>query len=79
MNAEPHRDDVRDPLLAAGWNENADDCMVAPNGALWVETNDALDSGLGAPDKAWTVFFGSGVPAAVIVAAAKAAAEAGAA
>lgn len=70
---EPYRDDVRELLEAAGWRENAEGFMIAENGALWTEANEALNSGLDAPDKAWTVAFDSGVPAGVIVAAALAA------
>lgn len=70
---EPYRDDVREPLVAAGWWENADGFMITDNGALWTEVSVALDSGLDAPDKAWTLAFDSGVPAGVIVAAALAA------
>ncbi|MEY9995801.1 hypothetical protein ABIE67_007833 [Streptomyces sp. V4I8] len=43
---------------------------MAPNGAVWVETNDELDSGIDAPDNSWSVAFDSTVPAVVIVAAA---------
>ena len=71
---ELYRDDVREPLEAAGWHETAEDCVVAPNGALWTEMTPALDSGIDAPDKAWSVAFDSNVPAPIIVAAALAAA-----
>jgi hypothetical protein len=70
---EPYRDDVRTPLHAAGWRETAETTVVAPNGALWAETNNALDSGIDAPDRTWSVSFDSNVPAGVIVAAALAA------
>lgn len=70
---EPYRDDVREPLEAAGWRENDEGHVVAPNGALWTETNAALDSGVDAPDKAWSVELTHDVPAAVVVAAALAA------
>jgi hypothetical protein len=39
----PYRDDVREALEAAGWNEAAGDLVVAKNGALWTETNTSLD------------------------------------
>lgn len=71
--AEPYRDDVRESLDAAGWRETEEGCVVAPNGALWTETNDKLDSGVDAPDKAWSVSFDSGVPGPAIVAVALAA------
>lgn len=71
--AEPYRDDVRDPLQAAGWRETTEGFVIAENGALWTETNDCLDSGLGAPDNSWTVAFDSGVPGSVVAAAALAA------
>lgn len=64
---ELYRDDVREALEAAGWREDSRGHVVAPNGALWVETNDALDSGIDAPDKSWSVAFDSGVPAVVVV------------
>jgi len=70
---EPYRDDVREALERAGWRENAEGHVVAGNGALWAETNTALDSGIDAPDKSWTVTFDRGVPGPVIVAAALAA------
>ncbi|MFJ2961236.1 hypothetical protein ACIPIC_02865 [Streptomyces collinus] len=72
---ELYREDVREALAKAGWREDSRGQLVAPNGALWVETNDALDSGIDAPDKSWSVAFDSDVPAVVIVAAALAAAE----
>ena len=65
---DTYRDDVREILEAEGWRETADDTVVADNGALWTETNDALDSGVDAPDKSWSVAFDSGVPASVIAA-----------
>ncbi len=61
--------------MAAGWREDSRGQLVAANGALWVETNDALDSGIDAPDKSWSVAFDSGVPAVIIVAAALAAGQ----
>jgi hypothetical protein len=70
---DPYRDDVREVLGASGWRENAEGCVVAPNGALWTETNDALDSGVDAPGKAWSVSLDSSVPASVIAATALAA------
>ncbi|MFC5217276.1 hypothetical protein [Streptomyces coerulescens] len=78
-NTEPerYRDDVRTPLLAAGWVETAAGSLVADNGAFWAETNDSLDSGVDSPDKAWSVLFGSDVPAPVIVAVATVAAKGG--
>jgi hypothetical protein len=64
-----YRDDVREELEAAGWHESAGGgWLIAPNGALWSETNESLDSGVDAPDKSWSVAFDSGVPAAAIVA-----------
>lgn len=63
-----YRDDVREILEAHGWRETAEDCVVAENGALWTETNTALDSGVDASDKAWSVSFDSDVPASVIAA-----------
>ena len=65
---EPYRDDVRVLLEAEGWRETAEDCVVADNGALWTETNLALDSGVDAPDKSWSVSFDNNVPACVIAA-----------
>lgn len=73
---EPYRDDVRELLLAEGWTENAQGHVIAANGTLWTETNEALDSGIDAPDKAWSVAFDSGVPAVIIAGAALAAAPA---
>jgi hypothetical protein len=73
-----YRDDVRDALARAGWHEDSRGQCVAPNGAVWVETNDELDSGIDAPDRSWSVAFDSAVPAVVIVAAALAAAGQGA-
>lgn len=70
-----YRDDVRDALTRAGWTENRDGCLVAPNGALWTETNDCLDSQLGGPGKGWSIAFDSGVPAVAIVSACLAAAK----
>ncbi|WP_432051769.1 hypothetical protein [Streptomyces xiamenensis] len=68
-----YRDDVREGLAAAGWRENTEGHMVALSGALWTETNEALDSGLDGR-AGWTVAFDSDVPADVIVAASVAAA-----
>lgn len=68
--AEPYRDDVREALEHAGWRETAEGHVVAENGALWTETNSALDSGIDAPDRAWGISFDSNVPGPVIVAAA---------
>jgi hypothetical protein len=65
---EPYRDDVREELEAAGWRETAEGWVVAPNGALWTELNEVLDSGVDAPDKSWSVHFDIDVPAAAIVA-----------
>ncbi|MEV8548377.1 hypothetical protein AB0L04_00780 [Streptomyces glaucescens] len=73
LDDEGYRDDVRALLDEAGWRETAENCVVAENGALWSETNDCLDSGIDAPDKAWSVAFDSNVPASVIAAAALAA------
>lgn len=70
-----YRDDVRDALTRAGWTENRDGCLVAPNGALWTETNDCLDSQLGGPGKGWSIAFDSGVSAVAIVSACLAAAK----
>lgn len=69
-----YRDDVREILEAEGWQETAEGCVVAPNGALWAETNTALDSGIDAPDKTWSVAFDNNVPAPVIATAALSAA-----
>jgi hypothetical protein len=65
---DQYRDDVRELLDAEGWCETAENTVVADNGALWAETSDALDSGVDAPDKSWSVAFDSNVPANVIAA-----------
>ncbi|MDX3165883.1 hypothetical protein PV516_19035 [Streptomyces scabiei] len=70
---EPYRDDVREALEAVGWRETAEGGVAAPNGALWTETNDVLDSGVDAPDKTWSVAFDSNVPTLIIAATALAA------
>ncbi|MEV6547943.1 hypothetical protein AB0M57_04445 [Streptomyces sp. NPDC051597] len=62
------RDDVRGILEAEGWHETAENTVVAPNGALWTETNATRDSGVDAPDKAWSVAFNGDVPASAIAA-----------
>jgi hypothetical protein len=60
-------------LLRRGWAEGRDGCL-RKNGALWVATNDAGDSGLDGPGGKWSVAFDNGVPARVIVATCEAAA-----
>lgn len=62
-----YRDDIRDQLRTHGWKENDEGCMVK-NGALWTEINEALESGVDAPGKAYIISFDKNVPAAVIVA-----------
>lgn len=70
---ELYRDDVRDVLAAHGWTEGPDG-FLRKGGALWTETNRALDSGLDGPGGQYVIEFTSEVPGAVIAAACLAAA-----
>lgn len=65
---ELYRDDVRDVLAAHGWTEGPDG-FLRKGGALWTETNKALDSGLDGPGGQYVIEFTSEVPAPVITAA----------
>lgn len=71
MSAGLYRTDVRTALEASGWVEDdVEGYLVAPSGALWAETTEALDSRLDSPCGTWSLAFDAGVPACVIAGAA---------